>query len=164
MAEKLQDSKTWPAPVRRAFRILEKNPSSLAFLFLADFFRKNGDCKRAVQIASQGLKKHPRNTLACLILGQALISLRLYREAEPFFEQALRQDPENLMALRFLGVIYQRFGRRKKSLQIYSRLRLMAPEWADEIMKKPQEDVGGFTQENLDSARSILSQSPPPDL
>ncbi len=75
------------------------------FAPLANEFRKLGDLTQAIAICRAHLPNQPGHVSGHIVLAQALYESRELGESRVAFEQALDLDPENLIALRYLGDI-----------------------------------------------------------
>ncbi|MFN8579877.1 MAG: tetratricopeptide repeat protein [Gemmatimonadaceae bacterium] len=82
----------------------DENPRRY-FAPLANEYRKQGDLTQAITLCRAHLPNQPGHISGHIVLAQALYEARELPESRQIFEQALELDPENLIALRFLGDI-----------------------------------------------------------
>src|SRR5688572_4144841 len=87
----------------------DENPKRY-FAPLANEFRKAGDLEQAVALCRAFLPQQPGHMSGHIVFGQALFEARQHEEARTVFETALSLDPENLIALRYLGDIARETG------------------------------------------------------
>jgi len=89
-------------------RRVQRDPASIAFAALAEEFRKLGMFGEAIETCRAGLQRHPAYISARVTLGRALVEVGEFDEASIELEQALRNAPENLAAIRALADIHRR--------------------------------------------------------
>jgi len=83
-------------------RIWELDPSSRAFVQLAEEYRRLGDLSRAAQVLQKGLESHPHYLSALVALGRCKLDLGAARDAIEILQRALAQDPSQLVANKLL--------------------------------------------------------------
>jgi tetratricopeptide (TPR) repeat protein len=91
---------------------LQKEPGSRLFVPLAEEYLKAEMLDEAVQVLTDGLKKHPDFHVARATLGKIYFQQGKFAEAKREFEEVVRVNPDNLIALRKLALLY----RQSKSL------------------------------------------------
>lgn len=93
--------------IAREIRRLEEQysfrPDSLVFGRLAELHRKAGEPERALEILEQGLSRHPRYLSARIVRARCLRAVDRPERAREAFEDVLRLDDENPVALRSLA-------------------------------------------------------------
>jgi tetratricopeptide (TPR) repeat protein len=99
----------------------DENPRRY-FAPLANEFRKAGDAEQAVMICEEFLPQQPGHMSGHIVYGQALYDLGRLDDARTVFETALTLDPENLIALRYLGDIAQSHGEPESARHWYQRV------------------------------------------
>lgn len=87
----------------------DENPKRY-FAPLANEFRKAGDLEQAIALCRAFLPQQPAHMSGHIVFGQALFEAKQHEEARTVFETALSLDPENLIALRYLGDIARETG------------------------------------------------------
>lgn len=102
------------------------------FAPLANELRKLGDFDQAIALCQTHLPQQPQHVSGHIVLAQALFEAGNTPEARSTFEAALDLDPENLIALRYLGDIARVQGEHLTARQLYERV-LDADPRNDEI-------------------------------
>lgn len=109
----------------------EENPRRF-FAPYANELRKAGDLTKAIEICRSHLAAQPGHVSGHIVLAQALYESDAVDEARAEFEASLELDPENLIALRFMGDIARARGERDAARLWYERV-LDADPRNDEI-------------------------------
>ncbi len=91
------------------------------FAPLANEYRKAGDAQRAAELCKSQLPEIPGHISGHIILGQALYDATDYAGSRAALETALGLDPENIVALRYLGDIARDSGDAAEAEQWYAR-------------------------------------------
>jgi tetratricopeptide (TPR) repeat protein len=99
----------------------DENPRRY-FAPLANEYRKAGDLQQAISICQAHLPQQPGHMSGHIVYGQALFEARQFDQARTVFETALALDPENLIALRYLGDISFELGDRNGARGWYTRV------------------------------------------
>jgi tetratricopeptide (TPR) repeat protein len=99
----------------------DENPRRY-FAPLANEYRKAGDLQQAIAICQAHLPQQPGHMSGHIVYGQALFEARQFDQARTVFETALALDPENLIALRYLGDIAFELGDRNGARSWYTRV------------------------------------------
>jgi tetratricopeptide (TPR) repeat protein len=110
---------------------LSADPSSKIFVQLAEEYRKAGLPEDAIATCRDGLEKHPNYFSARVALGRALLETNAFEEARGEFEKVLKQVPDNLLALKFLGETLHKLGRLDEALSKYQLASTLSPEDVD---------------------------------
>ena len=92
-------------------RRLESDPSSLAFVALAEELRRQGQLGDAIALCRTGLEIHPSFLSGHMTLGRALYQSGDQAGAQACFETVLAVAPDNLLASRSLAEIYENYSR-----------------------------------------------------
>ncbi|MEO6332215.1 MAG: tetratricopeptide repeat protein, partial [Gemmatimonadaceae bacterium] len=85
-------------------RKFEENPRRY-FAPLANEYRKAGDARRAADLCRSQLPEIPGHISGHIVLGQSLFDAGDFPGSRAALETALALDPENIVALRYLGDI-----------------------------------------------------------
>lgn len=109
----------------------DENPRRY-FAPLANEYRKLGDLPQAIALCRAHLPNQPGHISGHIVLAQALYEARELGESRQIFEASLDLDPENLIALRFLGDIAREQGEPDQARVWYERV-LEADPRNDEI-------------------------------
>src|SRR5918911_4505001 len=99
----------------------DENPRRY-FAPLANEYRKAGDLQQAISICQAHLPQQPGHMSGHIVYGQALFEAKQFDQARTVFETALALDPENLIALRYLGDIAFELGDRGGARSWYTRV------------------------------------------
>jgi tetratricopeptide (TPR) repeat protein len=108
-------------------RKFDENPRRY-FAPLANEHRKAGDTARAIELCRTYLPHLPGHMSGYIVYGQALYDSGRGSEAASVFEEALRIDPENVIALRHLGDIARLSGDREKAVKWYQQVLELDPK------------------------------------
>ena len=119
------------------------------FAPLANEYRKAGDIEHAIAICQAWLPQQPGHISGHIVYGQALFESGKLDEARGTFESALGLDPENLIALRYLGDISRQRGEVKSARGWYQRVLDADPR---------NEEIAGLI-ESLDGAGPTSQES-----
>jgi tetratricopeptide (TPR) repeat protein len=99
----------------------DENPRRY-FAPLANEYRKLGDLAQAIALCREYLPGQPGHMSGHIVFGQALYDHGELAEAQAVFEAALALDPENLIALRYLGDIARAHGDALAARRWYGRV------------------------------------------
>jgi tetratricopeptide (TPR) repeat protein len=102
-------------------RKFDENPRRY-FAPLANEYRKLGDVSQAIALCRTHLPNQPGHISGHIVLAQALYEGRELGESRQIFEAALELDPENLIALRYLGDIAREQGTASAARVWYERV------------------------------------------
>ena len=128
----------------------EENPRRY-FAPLANEYRKTGDLEQAIALCRTHLPQQPGHMSGHVVYGQALFESGALDESKTVFETALQLDPENLIALRYLGDIALQQGDRDGARVWYHRVLDADPRneeihalirTVDELPESPPADSG----------------------
>ncbi|MBN2753780.1 MAG: tetratricopeptide repeat protein [Candidatus Goldbacteria bacterium] len=117
---------------------LSQNPDSLAFVPLAEVYRKSGMYKEAVETCKAGLEKHPAYTSARVVLGRIYVEQELYDDAAEELKKVEAVDIDNIMVHSMLGNIYVKKQMFAKAVEQFQRVLSLNPE-DTETQEKLQE-------------------------
>ena len=106
---------------------IEKDPGSRLFAQLAEELRKEGRLEEAIQVAYEGLAKHPAYPSARLTLARALLDSGRASEARPELEQIVKAAPDNILAGRLLGEALDALGDLPAALKQLERTLMFSP-------------------------------------
>ncbi len=114
------------------------------FAPLANEHRKLGELDQAISLCRTHLPQQPQHVSGHIVLAQALFEAGNTPDARQAFELALDLDPENLIALRYLGDIARVQGDYTTARQWYERV-LDADPRNDEISRLIRDIEAGAT-------------------
>lgn len=128
----------------------DENPRRY-FAPLANELRKQGDLTQAISICRTHLPNQPGHLSGHIVLAQTLYESRELAEARQIFEAAIDLDPENLIALRYLGDIAREQGATGAARSWYERVLEADPR---------NEEIAGLLN-GLPETRSADPTQPP---
>ena len=105
----------------------DKTPESRIFAPLADACRKNGDVDKAIELCEAGLERYPDYASAHVILGKCFYDKGATERSRAEFERVIEIDPENMVALKFMGDILMSEGDRDGATSNYRRILAIDP-------------------------------------
>jgi tetratricopeptide (TPR) repeat protein len=82
---------------------------------------------RAIELCQLRLTEHPDILSGRIILARAFFHSGQYEVAEEQFYEMLQIDPDNLVALKYLGDLKFRMGDEITAFSFYARIQQMAP-------------------------------------
>src|SRR5687767_9366331 len=109
----------------------EDNPRRF-FAPLANEYRKAGDLEQAIALCRAHLPNQTAHISGHIVLAQALYEAGSTDESRSVFEASLELDPENLIALRYLGDLARESGDVSTARSWYTRMLEVDPR-NDEI-------------------------------
>lgn len=112
------------------------------FAPLANEYRKAGFLDRALLLCQKHVTEQPENMNGLVVYGQTLFEMQQLEAAREPFEQSLRLDPENLIALRHLGDIARLLGDVDSAKGWYERV-LELDRRNDEVLELMAQLGGG---------------------
>jgi len=123
----------------------------------------SGKYSRAVELCSIRLAESPEIVSGRLILARSLYHTGQLEAAEDEFYRVLRQDPENLMALKYLGDIKFFRGDEVTALANFNRVLALDPR--TEILASPRKrEPSGETRVLTLHKRANISERKEPPL
>jgi tetratricopeptide (TPR) repeat protein len=97
------------------------------FAPLAEAYRKAGLVNEAIEIARDGLNRHPRFMGGRVALARALFDKKLYQDVIDELSPIVQDIPDNLVAQRLLAESYLILGSVAESLSAYKMLLYFSP-------------------------------------
>jgi tetratricopeptide (TPR) repeat protein len=131
----------------------DENPRRY-FAPLANELRKQGDLAQAISICRTHLPNQPGHLSGHIVLAQALYEATDFEESRAEFQAALAIDPENLIALRFMGDLSIASGDVESARAWYQRVLDAEPRNYEiarimrELNAPPNEDAGAQDHES----------------
>lgn len=118
-------------------KVLKKQPQARIFAVLADLLRQSSDFKSALQVCQYGLNYHPQFSKAYVVLGRIYYDQQDYTQAATSLEIACELEPDNVLALRYLGKSYLQLKDVPNSLKVHEQILLYYPDvdWAQDLIK-----------------------------
>jgi len=140
---------------------LSQNPDSLAFVPLAEAYRKSGMYKEAVDTCKTGLEKHPAYTSARVVLGRIYVEQELFDDAAEELKKVEAVDIDNIMVHSMLGNIYVKKQMFAKAVEQFQRVLSLNPE-DNETQEKLQEALSAKQTVTVPSNKEEKPQPPAP--
>lgn len=88
-------------------RVLSEDPSSVAFIFLAQVLYKQGKVDKAIKVLINGLKHNKKSVTGRFLLGKIYYDRWMIDQARKEFKTVVELAPDNLAACRMLVQIYR---------------------------------------------------------
>jgi len=135
--------------------ILENDPDSPVFTQYADLLRKANRIDEAITILENGIRKHPNNSTAYLILGRCYNDKGAVESAVQNYEHASELEPQNVLAHKELGNAYISIGEKDKALALFKKVfeidngdmevkKIIDELTNEESQKSVDEDIGSM--------------------
>jgi tetratricopeptide (TPR) repeat protein len=144
------------------------NPGGRVFTHLAEAYRKSGNLERARAILEQGITRHADSASAHVVLGRVLSDLGAHGEAAGSFERVLQLDPENRVALRWLGDLARQSGKPWDALTYFRQLSNLDPsdEEITTVIETLQTELGASipaepSEEELQTEMAAIEATEP---
>ena len=106
-------------------------PKGHVFAPLADACRKAGMIEEALEICARGVALHPRYASGHVVQGKCLYDAGRGTDAEAAFRRVLDLDPNNLVALKFLGIIHAERGEGARARDYFEHILRLDPDNRD---------------------------------
>lgn len=136
------------------------------FAPLANELRKGGDARGAIALCQEQLAQQPGHMSGHVVLAQAHFDLGELAEAQRVFDHALQLDPDNVLALRYLGDIANQRGALDEARHWYERVLELDPRNPDAHLRLEHlvPVAEEFDLDHLAAARTALEpgEAPPP--
>ncbi len=113
--------------IERYTQLLARDPNSLAFVPLADAYRKSGLFEEAFAVLKRGVSRRPSYLPSKIVLGKCYLDLGNYMKAESTFDEVLDDDEDNLVALNAIAEVRRHEGRFAEAAAIYRRIIVLNP-------------------------------------
>jgi tetratricopeptide (TPR) repeat protein len=114
--------------LEKLFEKLRLDPDSLVFAPLADGCRKAGRLEEALDICTQGVSQHPDYASGHVVLGKCYYDNQEIDMAAETFNTVLSLDENNLVALKFLGMIQAESGDETAAREHFRHILALDPE------------------------------------
>jgi tetratricopeptide (TPR) repeat protein len=136
-------------------------PDSRLFAPLADAYRKSGDIDKAIEICERGLEKYPDYASAHIILGKCFYDKGATQRAQDEFMNVLDHDPENMVAIKFMGEISLAENKQEEAVDYFKRLLAIDPmnEEASRILKEMESDFR-VKEIDLENKKTVRDERP----
>jgi len=99
-------------------RILTQDPSSVAFIFLAQVLYKQGKVDKAINVLINGLKYNKKSVTGRFLLGKIYYDRWLIEQAKREFRTVVELAPDNLAACKMLVQILKSEEAYDKALEV----------------------------------------------
>ncbi|MGM0444440.1 MAG: tetratricopeptide repeat protein, partial [Fibrobacterota bacterium] len=118
-------------------KIYDEDSQTLLFARLAYMLLRDGDAKKALSIAEDGVEKHPDYTAGKLVLAQCCIEQKEYDPAHVQLTEILRKEPQNPKALALFAQTAMERGQKDTARKVTATLRSLFPH--DPAAQKAEE-------------------------
>ena len=115
------------AEIRYLKEKYDRAPESRLFAPLADAYRKIGQVDRAIELCEAGLIRYPDYASAHVILGKCFYDKGATERSRAEFLRVIELDPENMVALKFMGDIQLAEGKRDDAVSYLRKLLAIDP-------------------------------------
>jgi predicted regulator of Ras-like GTPase activity (Roadblock/LC7/MglB family) len=116
-----------PSRLEELRRILQRDPTSRQFLALAEEYRRQGRMRDTIVTLERGLSVHTTAVAAHVALGKAYQQLERWEDAIRAYQNALKNDRENLVAIRQIAEVYLSRGDKLEALKKLKLYRGLKP-------------------------------------
>lgn len=99
-------------------KILSDDPSSVAFIFLAQVLYKQGKVDKAINVLIKGLRYNKKSVTGRFLLGRIYYDRWMIEQAKKEFQTVVQLAPDNLAACRMLVQIYKSEEKYRKALEL----------------------------------------------
>jgi tetratricopeptide (TPR) repeat protein len=135
-----QPFKTHHPELDEMFERFRQAPKSTIFAPLADACRKAGMIEEALEICDQGVAANPEYASGHVVHGKCLYDAEKPEAAEASFRRVLELDGNNLVALKFLGIILAERGDAGAARACFEHILALDPE--DRDIRRRLNEVG----------------------
>jgi tetratricopeptide (TPR) repeat protein len=122
------------APSREIDELFERYrraPGSHVFAPLADAYRKLGLLEEALDICARGISANPKYASGYVVQGKCQYDAGRAERAEDSFKKVLSLDAQNLVALRYLGIIRAGNGDSDGARAYFEQILVLDPDDKD---------------------------------
>ena len=126
--------------------ILQQNPGSKIFAFIADAYRQLGLYEKAFKVLQKGTRYHPSYFPGYLVLGQCYYDKEYYDSALLAVRPFIDTQKDNLTFLNLLSKLYIKLEMHESALEVCQSILFFDPKNQDvqkkiQDLKGPQEEV-----------------------
>ncbi len=118
----------FPLEVQRLAKRVANNPTSRAFVSLADEYIKRGLLEEAVWVLTDGISHHPTYVAARMMLANLYLQTKQVSEAKAEFERVIHIHPDNVSAHKKLALIYREADQLGEAIQTCNRILMIDPK------------------------------------
>ncbi len=134
-----QPFQTQNPEIDELFDRFRRAPHSTVFAPLADACRKAGMLDEALDICRKGLVANPEYASGYVVQGKSMYDAEMPEQAEASFRRVLELDANNLVALKFIGIILSERGDTGAARACFEHILVLDPE--DRDIKRRLEEV-----------------------
>jgi tetratricopeptide (TPR) repeat protein len=120
-------------------RILSQDPSSVAFIFLAQVLYKQGKVDKAINVLINGLRYNKKSVMGRFLLGKIYYDRWLIEQAKREFQTVVQLAPDNLAACKMLALIYKSEEAFEKALEMLKTVSTYHPH--DETIRSEMKEI-----------------------
>jgi tetratricopeptide (TPR) repeat protein len=147
---------------RTLIRLLTAYPDMVeAELALATIYFKKEEYDLSIDYLNRVINKSPENPRPYILLGNCMLSIGRYAEAESHFKKALFWDSNCLSAQYYLALAKEKTGQRDEAIQLYRSILLKSPTKADVGQRLANLLINeGRAEEAIDLFKPLVSSHP----
>src|SRR5512146_875789 len=137
------------SPPREDPRKIPGRDASRQFMAVAEDFRRAGRLRECIETLERGVQDNPSYVAAHVALARAFQQAALYPRAIAAYQDALRIDRENLVAVRQLAECYLHQGEKLEALKKLKLFRGLKPgeREVDEQIQRLQAELEAARRE-----------------
>jgi tetratricopeptide (TPR) repeat protein len=126
---------------------------------LADAYRKAGMLQEALEICEKGVKRHPRYASGFVVQGKCHYDLGNGEQAKRAFRRVLEMDHNNLVALKYIGLILAERGETEAAKASFQQILALDPD--NKQIRTRLEDLDDIEEADAPTPEMIVE---PPDV
>jgi len=141
MAEEKQPQEDLQIFADKYEKVLAADPSSVAFIFLAQVLYKQGKVDKAINVLINGLRYNKKSVTGRFLLGKIYYDRWMIDQARKEFKTVVELAPDNLAAARMLVEIYSSEESFAEAIEVLKTAQMYHPH--DEAIAA---DIRGFEE------------------
>ena len=122
VAEHYLNAKNYPAAITTYEKLYQQDHSNTEILRTLRVYEMMDDKKAAYNVLHSLVEKHPNDFLYRIMLGNWLMQNNRQKEAYHYFNDVLKEDPDNASALASLYDYYTEMGDKDQAGQLMTRI------------------------------------------
>jgi len=140
---------------------LKNGPASSKYhAFLAQLYLLKGEGNNAGKEASIAIRLDPKNFRAAILLSQALIQVKKYKEAIDLLNRMLAKATDNLNLLGNLGLAYTGLKDNDNAIQTFKKLLSLSPGNSKALYALVSLKAGKDLQKGIELINAYIQKAP----